>query len=281
MRRTILIVLVLVVVAGCSTPPPTTSTTTTGQGTITIDTTTAEPTTVAPTPTPTVTNTQTTVPNTSFDASVSFPNCTAVTIDADRYSWVGIATQQDAYNHRGNYTGSRTFTTDSPIATVYISGEAGSVEVDNPAYQDCVTPDPTTIQTTVETTERVTTTEVPTTTQVVTTTTPPTTTTTMQTTQRPDISRHQISTHVENKTYGRNASAVFVVTNWNEAGVTFHYDVAWYDARNWGDDFMEDVTRKTVTLEPGESIRLVYEYEGNVSIDSIRYAVNGLGYANE
>lgn len=79
-----------------------------------------------------------------FDPAVTFSDCRNVTIEAANFSRVAITTNSGIDDRRGNYTGDRTFVSDTPIREVMVFGPEEAVVVENEDYVECVTtPTPT------------------------------------------------------------------------------------------------------------------------------------------
>jgi uncharacterized protein YcfL len=267
-------VAVLLVTAGCQTTQnASTPTTTTEAGTTTLET---------PTPT-TEETTTTTTQESAFNASVSFPDCHTVEIDADAYRWVGIVHTEGVLERPGNYSGSTTFEVNGSVESVLVYGQSdGRVNVENPDYAECTKPEPTTTQptTTVETTTTATPTPTPTptpTTTVPTTTTTTTTTATPTTTEeREPLRKYKITRHTINESLEAGYTEIRV-KNWHEDEVSLNYDVVWYSDR----DIMENVDRHELVLESGESVVLESSYGGNGSAYAVEYSVSELEYTED
>lgn len=267
-----LAVALLLVTAGCQTTQNASTPTATTTGTTTLET-----------PTPTTEETTTTTTQEAFNATVSFPDCHTVEIQADAYRWVGIVHTEGVLESPGNYTGATTWEVNGSVESVLVYGvESGRVRVENPALGACTEPEPTTTEastTTVETTTRtptptatptVTTTAVPTT-----TTETPTTTTTTQTTteEREPLRKFKITRHTINESLEAGYTKIRV-KNWHEDEVSLNYDVVWYSDR----DIMESVDRHELVLESGESVVLESSYAGNGSAYAVEYTVSELEY---
>ena len=269
-----LAVAVLLVTAGCNTTQNASTPTTTTTATETLST---------PTPTTSETTTTTTQEST-FNASVSFPDCHTVEIDAEAYRWVGIVHTEGVVESPGNYSGATMWEVNGSVESVLVYGQgSGRVRVENPALGACTEPEePTTTQatTTVETTTRTPTpTPTPTTTTVPTTTTetPTTTTTTTTTTEeRGPLRKFKITRHTINESVEAGYTKIRV-KNWHEDAVSLNYDVVWYSDR----DIMENVERHELVLESDESVVLESEYGGNGSAYAVEYTVSELEYTEE
>lgn len=247
---------------------------------------TVEPTTATATPSPPTTNTSTTESDPVFNASVTYPNCTAVTVDAEEYRWVGVVTPERVYEYNQTMSGENTFETDAPVEFVLVYGSGdGRERVVNPGFEACIearqtteaptpTPTPTATPTTVATMS----TQTPTPTTVVTTQEPTTTyhTHTTQTTTREPLRGYKITTHVMNESL-EDGYAKVRVKNWHEDTVRLDYDVVWQRDR----DITENVDRHSLVLDPGESVVLESHYGGNGSAYEVEYKVNNLEYTNE
>lgn len=233
-------------------------------------------------PTPTETTVQTTeqpTTTTEFDPRVSFPSCKAVTVDAERYDWVGIITTQgEARELPGDYSGERTFETNATIQSVLVYGpNDGYVDVQNPALGACTaTTTPTETTTAPEpTTTAPTATPTPTTT--VSTTTPPTTappTTTVATTSRPPLESHEVPvkrvnasenlTEVTHEIWNSRDYAVSV-----ELRVYYYYDGAPDSPASV--ELIAGSETHTLVVGAGERVRVESVYGGNRSIVSVEF----------
>lgn len=264
----------LLLVAGCQTTNP--------AATPTSETPTEAATTETLTP-PTTTHATTTARE-SFNATLRFVDCTTAVVNASSYYWVGIITADGAIEHSGDYNGTTTFETDAAIREVIVAGERGEKAVVNPGFGACTAAETTTTTTT-------TTMVTPTPTETATATPEPTTTTTTRTptptpttTERPreELHEYKISTHVENKTLGRDASLVAVVTNYHDrATVAFDYDVGFYTDLKSGGYLMETINRTHLVLGPGESATVRVSFGENASIDKVDWRISNLDYAEE
>lgn len=264
---TTLSVVALVILAGCATTGPAPGTTES-----------PSPTTQAPTTAGNFTTTENTTTTTQLDATVSFNNCTAVTIDAESFEWVGVFEEGGATEFEGDYSGEHTFTTETPIDNVLVASESGDVEVNNPDYEDCITPDPTPT-TTPTPTQTVTSTPTPTTAPT------PTTTTTIQhhthttptTTTIAPPSKVKISVLDPEETLGESASFTGRVWSTHDYTVRLNFDVVYYkDGPPGGDDIMVEVDRIPMTIKPGEEKPFDSTYGSNNSIVEIEYTINDL-----
>lgn len=266
------VVALLLVTAGCQ------------GGTTSTPTATVEPTTATlspPTTHASITTTGSSDP--VFNASISFPSCTAVTVDAEEYRWVGVVTPERVYEYNETMHDRNTFETNAPVEFVLVYGSGdGRERVVNPGYEACIearqtteaptpTPTPTATPTTVATT-----TQTPTPTTVVTTQTTTYHTHTTQTTTREPLREYRITTHVMNESLDAGYSRVRV-KNWHEGAVRLDYDVVWERDR----DITENVDRHELVLDPGESVVLESRYTGNGSAYAVEYKVNNLEYTDD
>lgn len=239
--------------------------------------------TMVPTPTETtVETTEATTTTSAFNPSVSFPSCTAVTVDAERYDWVGIVTTQgEARELPGNYSGEHTFEVNATIQSVLVYGPGdGYVDVENPALGACTasstteappeTAEPTT---TAAPTATPTPTPTPTATPTPTTTTT-TTTTAVATTSRPPLESHEVPikrvnasenlTQVTHEIWNSRDHAVSV-----ELRVYFYYDGAPDSPAHV--ELIAGSETHNLDVPAGERVRVESEYVGNRSIVSVEF----------